>query len=105
MSNILCRGRNEKSRLHNGLCLQMVGLDWIVGIRPVVRMWDLDLEGEYPPWGSFKGSHLREFWGETTENSKRLDRQARQGIQLSPSDTLRKDVLKNKIVYMLILYK
>ena len=36
----------------------------IVGMRPIVRMWDINLWGEYPPWEVFPrdpSPYLRKF--------------------------------------------
>ena len=30
-----------------------VGLGCVIGFRPIIRLWDLGLQGECPPWGSF----------------------------------------------------
>ena len=39
-------------------------LSWVVGLRPIVCMWDLSLQGIFPPWGIFlrdPSPYLSEF--------------------------------------------
>ena len=59
----------------------MLGL--VVGLKPIVRLWDLDLLGACPPRESFKGILAKNYanFEENTENSERLDRQARPGFE------------------------
>ena len=63
--------------------LKLYDLGWVVGLRPIVRLWDLRQKGSAVRGGVFLRDTipcLREF-RRTTENSERLGRQAAQGIE------------------------
>ena len=45
--------RNTPDFFHASVITYYHWLGKVVGLWPIVRLWDLDLEGEYPPWGSF----------------------------------------------------
>ena len=77
-------------------------VSWLVGgLKPIVRMWNLNLRGKCPPWRIFlwdlKGSYLREFRRKITENSKRLGRRAQPGNESGASrlPTLRAEPLNH----------
>ena len=57
----------------------------VVGLRPTVRMWDLGLRVECPLWGLSKGSVFLRISEKTTENSEKLGRQTRLGMDPAPS--------------------
>ena len=55
----------------------------IMGLRPIIRLWDLVPLGGLPSMGDFlrdPSPYLHEFRKKTTENSERLGRQALSGI-------------------------
>ena len=50
--------------MHTQNSILLVVLHWVVGLRPIVRKWDLNLRGKWPPWGVFlrePSPHLCEF--------------------------------------------
>ena len=55
----------------------------VVSLSPIIRLWDLGLQVECPPWGSCKGSQpvFPRVSEKTTDNSERLGRQARPGFE------------------------